>query len=117
MVIGPRHLKLLDIDIDNLDNVRDEVRVTSADGASTQCLGTIHTILYRCGESTSEMMCMCNGVQTACLAYQRLQDLHWCLCEKQTTGTTTHSVWVLDVNPDTDPSPELRKPGHCRPCG
>ena len=75
-VIGPTHLKLLDIDIDNLDNVRDEVRVTSADGASTQCLGTIHTILHKCDESTSETMYVWNGVQMACLAYQHRQDLH-----------------------------------------
>ena len=57
---------------------------------------------------TSETMYVCHGVQTACLASQRLQDLHWCLCEKQTTSTTTHSVWVLDIDPDTDPSMKRR---------
>ena len=57
MLIGSAHLKLLDIDIDyNLHDVPGDVRVTSADDASMQCLGTIHTILHRCDESTSETM-------------------------------------------------------------
>ena len=65
-------------------------------------------ILHRRDESTSETTYVCNGVQMECLAYYRLQDLHCCLCEKQPAGTTTHLVRELDINPDTDPSPELR---------